>query len=69
MSMQDLSFKKWMEIASLGGIEPPKQSPIDPTPAPGQTNALQTYHSSGSDELPPINGKMKKKMKKKMKNK
>ncbi len=46
-----------------GGLEPPKQSPVDLNPQPGQTDALQRYHGQGSEELPPTK-KMKKKMKK-----
>ena len=50
-----MSFKKWFETQTLGGgIEPPKQ---DPTDLGQQANA--DYHAPGSDELPPVNGKMK----------
>lgn len=72
--MKDFSlyFKKWLEAggASFGGIEPPKQQPIDPDPAPGQTDAMPRHHGAGSEELPPTPAKktrvffMKKKMKK-----
>lgn len=59
----ELSFKKWLETAQHGGVEPPKQ---DPTKV--AQGAIATYHSPGSEELPPTkanNFKMKKKMKKK----
>lgn len=63
--MNNLMFKKWFENQSLGGgLEPPKESPIDPDPAPGQTNALADFHLPGSDQLPPVKRKMKSKMKK-----
>jgi hypothetical protein len=50
-----LSFKTWLEDQTLGGgLEPPKQSPIDPSPGPGQSKgALADYHGPDSDELPP----------------
>lgn len=62
--MKCLSFKKWMESQVLGGgLQPPKQSPVDPSPAPGQTHAFHTYNP---DENPPTK-KNKFRMKKKMK--
>ena len=63
-----LSFKKWLENSAVGGFDPaPMQSPIDPEPAPGQTDAFPRYHLPGSDELPPTPKKKTiiKKMKKK----
>jgi len=58
----ELYFGKWLEAQVLGGgIEPPKESPIDPSPAPGQTDAMPTYCLPGSKELPPTKKKMKKK--------
>ncbi|RDJ35619.1 MAG: hypothetical protein DWQ19_12440 [Crenarchaeota archaeon] len=63
-----LYFRKWAEENQVlgGGLEPPKQSPVDPDPSPGQTDAMPRYHSPDSEELPPTN---KKKMKKKAKKK
>jgi hypothetical protein len=66
--MKCLFFKKWIESQTLGGgLSPPKQSPVDPSPAPGQTNAFPTY--SIADEPPTKRNKfrMKSKMKSKMK--
>jgi len=63
--MNNLYFKKWIKENQVlgGGLEPPKQSPIDPNPAPGQTDAFPRYHFPGSDELPvqPKRKKCKKK--------
>ena len=68
-----LYFKKWIEAggAHFGGIEPPKQQPIDPDPAPGQTDAMPDFHAPGSDQLPPTkkDRDYKKYMKKHMKKK
>lgn len=59
----EVSFKKWLEFQTLGGgLEPPKQNPIDRLPGKGQSiGAVADYHSKGSEELPPIKRKMKKK--------
>ena len=61
--MYILKFKNWWENQTLGGgLEPPQQAPIDPTPAVGQTCALPDYHLPWSKELPPTKkNKMKKK--------
>lgn len=50
-----LNFKNWIENQVLGGgLEPPKQQPIDPTPGKGQSKgAMPDYHQKCSDELPP----------------
>jgi len=56
--MDILNFKTWIENQVLGGgIQPPMQSPIDPSPAPGQTNAMPDFHLPGSKELPPVKKK------------
>lgn len=67
ISNMELKFKKWLENSGAGGFDtPPMQSPIDPEPAPGQTDAFQRYHFPGSDELPVQKKKLvAKKMKKK----
>lgn len=58
--MDELYFKKWCELQVIGGgIEPPKESPVDPDPAPGQTDAFPRYNLPGSDELPPVKKKRK----------
>lgn len=58
-----MSFKKWLETQTLGGgIEPPKQRP---DLMGRQANA--DYHAPGSEELPPVNKKMKAKAKAKKK--
>lgn len=59
-----LNFKRWLEI--FGGHTPPRQNPVDPDPAPGQTHAFPTI-SLDKRDLPPTpnHRKMKKKMKKK----
>lgn len=60
-----LQFKKWLEDYTLfGGLEPPKQNPIDPEPSKGQTDAFPRFHSKNSKELP-VTSKNKKMMKKK----
>jgi hypothetical protein len=61
--MNYLYFKNWITEAQVlgGGIEPPKQSPVDPSPAPGQTDAFPRYHAPGSSELPPTKKKRMKK--------
>lgn len=38
-----LSFKKWLEVFSMTGMGPPKESPVDPNPARGQTHAFPTF--------------------------
>lgn len=45
-----LYFKLWIERLVTGG-EPPKESPVDPNPAPGQTDALFRYNR---DDKPPV---------------
>lgn len=63
----ELTFKKWLENSGVGGFDPaPMQSPIDPEPAPGQTDAFPRYSFPGSDELP-VQKKKKLIIKKKMK--
>ena len=72
----ELHFKLWFEVGMDGdgggrpggGMEPPKQNPIDPNPAPGQTDAFARYHGPNSNELPPTpRNPAKKKMKSKAK--
>lgn len=49
-----LFFKPWLELQSMGGgLQPPQQSPVDPEPSPGQTDAFPRHYSRDSDELPP----------------
>lgn len=69
--MDNLSFKQWLiEVGAGGGgpgsgLEPPKQSPVDPDPSPGQTHAFHSVNIDKSDLPPtPSNPKMKKRMKK-----
>jgi hypothetical protein len=62
--VMNLSFRTWMEVGPLSGLEPPRQSPIDPQPAPGQTNAVADYHGPDSDQLPPTKIHKKKTMRK-----
>jgi hypothetical protein len=58
----ELYFSKWLENQVLGGgLPPPKECPVDPTPAPGQTDAFPRFYAKGSPELPPIKKKLKKK--------
>lgn len=58
--MEALSFKKWFELQVLGGgLEPPKESPVDPSPASGQTDAFQRHYFPGDPELPVIKKKKK----------
>ena len=68
----ELSFKQWfLEVGPGGGgpgggMSPPEQMPIDPDPAPGQTDAMPSRRLDKTD-LPPTSAhpKMKKRMKKK----
>ncbi len=64
--MKCLSFKKWIESQVLGGgLEPPKQSPVDPSPAPGQSRgAFPTYNAEENPPTKKNKFRMKKKMKK-----
>ena len=56
-----LKFKQWLENQILGGgMGPSIQSPFDPEPAAGQTDAFSRHYPAGSEELPPIKKRNKK---------
>jgi len=56
-----IGFKNWLESQVLGGgLEPPKQNPVDPDPGKGQSiGAWNDVHTPGSDQLPPVKRKKK----------
>jgi len=65
-----LTFKKWLEVvATSGGIEPQQEDPVGRLRAAamsGDGRSKGAFQYYNVDELPPVNGKMKKKMKKKL---
>ena len=62
--MIKVSFKNWLENQTLGGgLEPPKELPDNGQATDGNLGAFKDSNLPGSDQVPPVNKKMKKKQK------